>query len=411
LKNLLKTQINRERFFYQHQNKPEKMEKLTEMSKEMTTGKLHEPKNGKSMIIAGPCSAESPGQMLDTANALMLTGKVDYFRAGLWKPRTSPESFQGVGAEGLKWLKMVREETGMKVATEVGCEKHVLEALKYDIDLLWIGARTVSNPFVVQEIAESLRGVDIPVLVKNPLNPDPELWYGAITRFLKVGIREVGAIHRGFSVWGESIYRNPPFWKIPNDLTKRMPGILMVCDPSHIAGKRSLVPLVSRRAMEEGAGGLMIEVHPDPANAMSDSAQQLTPDSFSVMMEDIDPDRLQDKSNEVSSVIEDLTPGLHHYKAGEDSSVDELSLEIDMVDEMLVHAIASRMELSRQIARKRNSDGIGSPATVRLEKALKRILGIASEDGLRPGFVHKLFNEIHKESSQIRSSCSGVIDK
>jgi chorismate mutase len=337
--------------------------------------------SSSSMIIAGPCSAESPGQLLEAATALKQIGNVDYFRAGVWKPRTSPDSFQGVGTSGLKWLQDIKAETGLKVATEVGCEKHVLEALKYDIDLLWLGARTVSNPFVVQEIADSLRGVDIPVLVKNPLNPDIELWYGAINRLLKAGIKEVGAIHRGFSIWGESIYRNPPIWKIPGELKKRMPGILLVCDPSHIAGKRSLVPVVSRRAMDEGVGGFMVEVHPDPAKAMSDAAQQLNPRSFAEMLNDLD-------------LIG------HADTADEDASIDELNLEIDIVDEMLVHAISSRMELSRQIARIGNS-GRGPVQTVKWKKALGRVLDLASEDGLRPDFVHKLFAEINKEARQI----------
>ncbi len=367
------------------------MEKSNGLISELTMEKRNEPKKEKSLIIAGPCSAESPGQLLETANALKNIGNVDYFRAGLWKPRTSPDSFQGVGVEGLEWLRMVKEETGMKVATEVGCEKHVFEALKYGIDLLWIGARTVSNPFVVQEIAESLRGVDIPVLVKNPLNPDIELWYGAINRLLKVGVNDVGAIHRGFSIWGESIFRNPPIWSIPNALRERMPGIMMICDPSHIAGKRSLVPLVSSRALEEGFGGLMIEVHPDPAKAMSDAAQQLNPSDFSEIIMGLDLDRYDNK------------------KA--DSSIDELSSEIDMVDDLLVHTIANRMELSRQIAKIKNSDYLRSLQPAKWEKALKRLLVVAMEDGLRPGFIHKLFDEIQKESCHIQSSCPGVIDK
>jgi chorismate mutase len=347
-----------------------------------TERKRLDQKNGRSLIIAGPCSAESPEQLLETANALKLSGNVDYYRAGLWKPRTSPDSFQGIGAEGLPWLRMVKEETGMKIATEVGCERHVLEALKYDIDMLWIGARTVSNPFVVQEIAESLRGVDIPVLVKNPLNPDVDLWYGAINRFLKVGLKEVGAIHRGFSIWGESIYRNPPLWKIPNDLKQRMPGIMMVCDPSHIAGKRSLVPLVSRRAIDEGADGLMIEVHSDPENAMSDSAQQLKPLSFNELIKDLELDR----NNKVS---------------GGNFNIDELNQEIDLVDEMLIHALADRMELSRQIARLRKTNRLIKGQSAGIEQTVDRMTNLANEDGLRADFVHKLFDDIRNESRHI----------
>ena len=230
------------------------------------------------------------------------------------------------------------------------------------------------------------------MLVKNPLNPDIELWYGAIKRFLKVGINEVGAIHRGFSIWGKSIYRNPPIWKIPNALKERIPEIVMICDPSHIAGKRSLVPLVSRRAMEKGSGGLMIEVHPDPDNAMSDAAQQVSPRSFSELIKDLDLDR-------------------NHVKGEEYSSIDELSSEIDMVDELLVHTIANRMDLSRQIARIKKSGSPGPQQPAIWKKALNRVLGLATEDGLRHDFVNRLFDEIHKESCYIQSSRHGVVDK
>lgn len=358
----------------------------------------------KQVIIAGPCSAESPGQLLETATALKLGGRVDYFRAGLWKPRTSPDSFQGVGAEGLKWLKMVREETGLKVATEVGCEKHVTEALKYDIDLLWIGARTVSNPFVVQEIAETLRGTDIHVLVKNPLNPDIELWQGAINRFVRLGIKNVGAIHRGFSVWGKSIYRNSPIWQLPIELKKRMPELLIICDPSHIAGKRSLVPVIAGRAVKEGFGGLMVEVHPDPDKAMSDAAQQVNPLSFENMLKKLD---LSGKS----AVNND------------DPSLDELSTEIEMVDELLIHTIASRIELYRQVSRAGRPEpsvrvkSLGSPACAvgkqppGVENGNDRVRGLATEDGLRPDFVYRLFDDILRESSHAESVRKGISDK
>lgn len=362
------------------------------MAGEKILKKMQNPESCRPVIIAGPCSAETPGQLMAAAGALKRSGNVDYFRAGLWKPRTSPDSFQGVGGEGLEWLKMVRRETGMKVATEVGCPKHVDEALKYDIDLLWIGARTVSNPFVVQEIAETLRGVDIPVLVKNPLNPDLELWYGAINRFLKVGIKDVGAIHRGFSIWGKSVYRNPPIWEIPNALRERMPGILLINDPSHICGKRSLIPLVAGRALDGGAGGLMVEVHPEPARAMSDAAQQLDPAAFSELLKDLGIDK-------------------NSVKRSGFSPLDDLSTEIDMVDELIVHTIASRMELSRHIESIKesgNSDYHHSPVW---QKGLKRVLGLATEDGLRPGFIHKLFNDIFRESHYTKFPCSGVPDK
>jgi chorismate mutase len=358
----------------------------------VTAGKTTGLKQQRPVIIAGPCSAESPEQLMETAGALKECGKVDYFRAGLWKPRTLPGSFEGVGSEGLKWLKMVKEETGMKVATEVGSEKHVFEALKYDIDLLWIGARTVSNPFVVQEIAESLRGVDIPVLVKNPLNPDLELWYGAINRFMKAGIREVGAIHRGFSTWGKSIYRNSPIWEIPRALKERMPGLLIICDPSHIAGKRSLVPLIAGRSIDEGLDGLMIEVHPAPEHALSDAAQQLRPQAFTGLMNDLDiksPSEIKD----------------------EKSMIDELSSEIDMIDDLLVRTIASRMELTRQIEKIGDSRYRMTQKPILKQKTFARLYGLAMEDGLRPDFINRLFDEIERESLHIETSSHGVIVK
>ena len=371
--------------------------------------------NSKQVMIAGPCSAESPLQLLETANALKQGGKVDYFRAGLWKPRTSPDSFQGVGATGLKWLKMVKEETGMKVATEVGCERHVNEALKYDIDLLWIGARTVSNPFVLDEIAGALRGTGVRVMVKNPLNPDIELWYGAINRFLRMGVKNVGAIHRGFSLWGKSLYRNAPLWELPLELRRRMPELLLICDPSHIAGKRNLVPVVAGRAVKEGFGGLMVEVHPEPDKALSDAAQQLDPQSFFRMMGRLDS-----------------TAGF----AGkpEDISPDELTTEIEMVDELLIHTIASRIELCRQESGAHGSipESAGQPQSAATERGCnetaapgadgrnlpeassyrnERVRGLATGDGLRPDFIYRLLDDIRRESSNRPTARSGISDK
>ncbi len=360
------------------------MEKAKDLINAETAGRKIDLVKGRPLIIAGPCSAESPEQLMETAVALKETGQIDYFRAGLWKPRTLPGSFEGVGSAGLQWLKDVKDETGIKIATEVGCEKHVAQAVKYDVDLLWIGARTVSNPFIVQEIAESLKGVNIPVLVKNPLNPDLELWYGAINRFIKAGIKEVGAIHRGFSIWGKSIYRNSPIWEIPKALKERMPGLTVICDPSHIAGKRSLVPMVAGRSMDEGMDGLMIEVHPDPEKALSDSAQQLRPSAFACL-------------------IKDMLANSRCDKPGESSSIDELNLEIDMIDDLLVHTIASRMKLSRQIERI-GSNGSKMKPAVKNGNSAQRLIGLAREDGLRPDFVNRLFEAIIKESSHNKSS-------
>lgn len=228
--------------------------------------------DGKPLIVAGSCSAESLDQVMESARTLSRFGMVDYFRAGVWKLRTSPGSFQGVGKDALKLLKSARVETGLPVKTEVCLPQHAYEALKYDVDMIWLGARTVSNPFVVQEIAETVRGAEVLVMVKNPLHPDLHVWMGVINRFTQVGITSIAAVHRGFSWWNKSVFRNQPIWRIPLELKKKMPQIQILCDPSHIAGNRSLVPLIARRAVEYDLNGLMVEVHPDPDSALSDSS-------------------------------------------------------------------------------------------------------------------------------------------
>ncbi len=231
------------------------------------------------LLIAGPCSAESEDQVLKTALPLAAAG-VRVFRAGLWKPRTKPGGFEGVGAAGLPWLQRVREQTGMLLATEVATPEHIEEALGAGIDMLWIGARTTVNPFAVQEIADALRGIDVPVLVKNPVNPDLELWVGAIERIYGAGIRRIGAVHRGFSFYEKTIYRNPPLWPIPLELRRRIPGLPIICDPSHIGGKRELIGLLTEQALKLRFEGFIIESHYDPAVAWSDAGQQITPEEL-----------------------------------------------------------------------------------------------------------------------------------
>lgn len=230
----------------------------------------------RPLVIAGPCSAETEEQVMNTARQLADNG-IKILRAGIWKPRTKPGGFEGVGSEGLAWLKKVKQETGMYVSTEVATQKHVYEALKYGVDLLWIGARTTANPFAVQEIAEALQGVDIPVLVKNPVNPDLELWIGALERLSNVGLTKLGAIHRGFSSYDKKIYRNLPQWHIPIELKRRYPDLPIICDPSHIGGKRDLIQPLSQQAMDLNYEGLIIETHCNPDEAWSDASQQVTP--------------------------------------------------------------------------------------------------------------------------------------
>ena len=337
----------------------------------------------KPMIIAGPCSAETPEQVMATARSLAADGRVNYFRAGIWKPRTSPGSFQGIGAPGLQWLNDVRSETGLKICTEVGSEKHVEEALKSNVDLLWIGARTVSNPFVIQEIADALRGVDIPVLVKNPLSPDIDLWEGAIKRLLQSGVKDVGAIHRGFFWWGKSHLRNQPFWHIPQELRNRMPQLKIICDPSHIAGKRSLIPLLAQRALEQQFNGLMIEVHPNPDQAWSDAAQQLTPNDFYALLNDLFG---------------------KHKEATSQQLLDELRSEVDVMDEMLIWALSSRMELATKIAMVKKDASIEPLQAQRWEQVMARVKDMAGKSGLKPLFVERLYTSIHQESLKLQNA-------
>lgn len=341
------------------------------------------PNNRKTpLIIAGPCSAETPEQMMQTASALALDHRVDFFRAGIWKPRTTPDSFQGIGAPGLQWLQEVRQKTGLKVTTEVGSPKHVEEALKAGIDMLWIGARTVSNPFVIQEIADALRGSDVPVLVKNPLSPDIDLWEGAINRIMRTGIKEVGAIHRGFFWWGKSHMRNQPFWHIPLELRRRMPELLLINDPSHIAGKRDLISQLAHRAMEHEFSGLMVEVHPDPDKAWSDAAQQLTPGDFLSLMDEL-----------FGAAPESSTTAL----------LNELRAEVDSMDEMLVWALSVRMELAGKIAEVKKEAGLESLQTGRWQEVLENVKSLGAQSGMDPVFVEKVYNYIHRQSLNLQN--------
>ena len=334
-------------------------------------------KNSGKIIIAGPCSAETQEQVIETAKALAADGRVNYLRAGIWKPRTSPGAFEGVGAEGFQWLNQAKTITGLPIATEVGSERHIYEALKHGVDMLWIGARTVSSPFTIQEIAEAIRGVDIPVFVKNPLSPDINLWEGAINRFIRSGVSQIGAIHRGFTQTGKSALRNQPIWNIPLILRDRMPDLPIICDPSHIAGDKNLVPAIAQRATKMGFNGLMVEVHPNPQQALSDASQQLLPSQFSSML-----NRLFDISNLQNS--EEL--------------LSELRLEVDMLDEQLISALGNRMKLVEHIASIKKERSLEVFQASRWENIIIKIGQLANQEGLRPTFVRKLYNNIHKES-------------
>lgn len=337
----------------------------------------------KPIIIAGPCSAETPEQLMLAAKALAKDPRVDYFRAGVWKPRTTPDSFQGAGVQALGWLQDVKRNTGLKVATEIGSEKHVEEALKAGVDLLWIGARTVSNPFVIQEIADALRGVEIPVMVKNPLSPDIDLWEGALVRLQRAGIQQLGAIHRGFYWWGKSGMRNQPFWHIPLELKKRIPQIPLICDPSHIGGKRNLIAQLSTSAMEHHFSGLMIEVHPDPDKAWSDAAQQITPDVFIALLDQL------------------FGPDSH---TSHNDMLNELRAEIDNMDEILIWALSSRMELASKIARVKKDAGLDSLQNGRWQEVMDKVKMLALQSNMDTAFIENIYTSIHHQSLSLQNN-------
>ena len=332
----------------------------------------------KPLLIAGPCSAETEEQVVASAIALKKVG-TEIFRAGIWKPRTRPNSFEGVGSMGLDWLKTIKLETGMLTATEVANVKHTYEALKGGVDILWIGARTSANPFAMQEIADVLTGVDIPVLVKNPVNPDVELWLGAIERLSKVGLTRIGAIHRGFSSYEHSIYRNIPQWQIPIELKRRLPDIPMICDPSHISGKRDLLQSISQKAMDLDFEGLMIEAHMDPDNAWSDAKQQITPEALSTLIE--------------SLILREVHPDGISLNALED-----LRYKIDIYDDELIKIIEKRMEAAEAIGEYKKKNNITILQPERWEEILNKSIDKGQKHALSTEFVSKIFKTIHQES-------------
>lgn len=333
----------------------------------------------KPLIIAGPCSAESEEQVLDTARAIAKDPKVKAFRAGVWKPRTRPDHFEGAGIGSLPWLGKVKSETGLLTITEVANTAHVEACLKEGIDMLWIGARTTPNPFTVQEIADALRGVDIPVFVKNPVNPDLDLWIGAIERLSRAGIKRVAAIHRGFSWFGERDLRNAPMWEFPIRMKARLPEIEVICDPSHIAGKRNRVAEISQKAMDLNLDGLMIEVHRDPDNALSDAAQQLNPSTMSQLLAD-----LQLRSAAVPEALR--------------TRLDELRQMINGIDEELTQKIATRMEIVDRIGQYKHEHNVAIPQPERFEEILGLQRELASALNLDPAFIEELMHVVHKRS-------------
>ena len=333
----------------------------------------------RPVVIAGPCSAETREQVLETAEKLAANG-VKIFRAGIWKPRTKPGGFEGVGVPGLAWLKEVKEKFGMLTATEVATPAHVFEALKAGVDVLWIGARTVTNPFAMQELADALRGTDMPVLVKNPVNPDIELWIGAIQRLWNAGLRNIGVIHRGFSSYDKKIYRNAPLWHIPIELRRRFPEMTIFCDPSHIGGKRELVAPLAQQAMDLNFDGLIIESHCDPDHALSDAAQQLTPEVLDYTLNML--------------VIRD--------NAQTTENITVLRKQIDELDTQLLQLLAKRMGVSREIGTYKKEHNMPILQSNRYDEILKSRREMGEKLDLDGEFVNKIMTSVHEESVRVQ---------
>ena len=350
------------------------MENKKEMRKWLDGFKLDHP-----LVIAGPCSAETEDQVLKIANQLKGTD-VSAFRAGIWKPRTKPGMFEGVGAIGLKWLQKVKKETGLLISTEVANSTHVKLALEHDIDILWIGARSTVSPFIVQEIADALKGTEKVVLVKNPVNPDLSLWLGGIERLYSSKIRNLGLIHRGFSTYEKSKYRNIPEWQIPVEVMNRFPDLPMICDPSHISGNRNLIFDVSQTALDLNYDGLMIETHCNPDNAWSDANQQVTPDRLIEIMKDL-------KMRKVTTDEEEYQNNLIDLRA-----------KIDVIDHALLENLGKRMKISDNIGKIKRSNNVAVLQNKRWNEILGKMILEGEKLDLSEEFILKLFKAIHQES-------------
>ncbi|MCH3881771.1 MULTISPECIES: bifunctional 3-deoxy-7-phosphoheptulonate synthase/chorismate mutase type II [Tenacibaculum] len=347
-------------------------------TKELRTW-LDDMKLDHPLVIAGPCSAETEEQVLKIAHELK-DSDVNYFRAGIWKPRTRPGNFEGVGALGLKWLQKVKAETGMKTCTEVANTAHVKLALEHDIDLLWIGARTAVSPFIMQELADALHGTDKIVLVKNPINPDLALWLGGIERLYTADIKNLGAIHRGFSTYEKTKYRNTPEWQIAIEFQNRFPDLPLINDPSHITGNREMIFDVSQTALDLNFDGLMIETHYDPDNAWSDAAQQVTPTKLKQIMEDLKIRKETDTEAEYQT------------------SLDNLRAQINVADDQLIELLGKRMKVSDQIGALKKDKNVAVLQSKRWNEILGNMILEGESKGLSEEFVLKMFKAIHQES-------------
>lgn len=331
------------------------------------------------LVIAGPCSAETEEQVLDIANQLK-DSDVSIYRAGIWKPRTRPGGFEGVGAIGLKWLQQAKRETGLLMAVEVANATHVKLALEHDIDVLWIGARTTVNPFAVQEIADALAGTDKIVLVKNPVNPDLALWLGGVERLYNAGLRKLGIIHRGFSTYQKTIYRNIPEWQLAIELHERFPDLPIICDPSHITGRRDMIQQVSQQALDLNYDGLMVETHNHPDKAWSDAAQQVTPARLKEILESL---TVREKTNPDF----ECSNRLMQYRA-----------RIDELDARMIELLGSRMKIAEDIGALKKENNVAVLQDKRWKEVLERMITMGGEKGLSEDFIHSLFKAIHQES-------------
>jgi len=334
----------------------------------------------RPLVISGPCSAETEEQLVTTAQQLAETGKVDVLRAGIWKPRTKPGMFEGIGAKGLPWLQKASQLTGLPTTVEVATGKQVQDALTFEVDMLWIGARTTVNPFSVQEVADALRGVDVPVLIKNPINPDLELWGGAVERVARAGISRIGLIHRGFSSYGNTEFRNAPMWHLAIEMKRRNPGMLMINDPSHICGRRDILSDVAQKAIDLDFDGLMIESHMDPDKAWSDAKQQVT------------PARLAEMIDAIKWRMEDVSSETFH------AALDKLREQINHIDDELMDLLAQRMRIAEKIGEYKRNNGVTILQTNRWNQILEKSFGKADKLGLSRDFVTRYLDAVHMES-------------
>jgi chorismate mutase len=336
--------------------------------------------NKRPLIISGPCSAETEEQVIETAQRLAKTGQIDMLRAGIWKPRTKPGLFEGIGAKGLPWMQQAKKITGLPVTVEVATGKQVQDALTFDVDVLWIGARTTVNPFSVQEVADALRGVDVPVLIKNPINPDLELWTGAVERVARAGVKKIGLIHRGFSSYGNTEYRNAPMWHLAIEMKRRNPGMPIICDPSHICGRRDILQDVSQVSVDLDFDGLMVESHIDPDNAWSDAKQQVTPERLAEILGAI-------KWRSETSSEKDFQTALAAMRE-----------QINQLDDELLQILGQRMKVADKIGEFKKNNNITILQTRRWNDILERAMQKGEKLGLSREFITKYFDAVHLES-------------